>query len=515
MSELEANKINSSCGTSQIIDNTFLCVFINDYIKKFRSHNKDEFVITISGLNSFISQDDTILNCVFEQLKQNKFTIETVGDEKSINDIEINCKNTTKNSSYNFKYQIQDIPTLIELSSKTDLPLIGIIIIKIVAQIICKIKTLYKAIVLDLDDTLWFGTLSEIRIDEIRKNLGTEKGVSFIDFMKLVKSLGNELGIFIAICSRNNSKEVESAINELNEDIFPLKNQIDFIIANDNDKSENIKIIANQLSILPSSIVFIDDNQLVRDEVKSKLPEVFVPEWNNHNELVNKLIAGCLFERNELSTSSRNRRKEYKDLQAERKQNSLPQLLIKVNDDSEHIQAKKLYSKSNQFKLVSEEIDYSNTKSLYFEVFRQNGENIGVCSTITYYLSDNSKCVILNWAISCRYFEIGLEELIILYLLENITSREMYFACQYNIENKKVQDFIGKYYGQIISDSSDSVPTDSDIFINHFNDDYHFVKLLTNLVNAKKHFNVYWIDTHYTSKELLIKNTNLRLFEFN
>lgn len=87
----------------------------------------------------------------------------------------------------------------------------------------------------------------------------------------------------------------------------------------------------------------------------------------------------------------------------------------------------------------------------------------------------------------------------------------MYFACQYNKENKKVQDFINKYYGEIISDSCDSVPTDSDIFINHFNDDYHFVKLLTNLRNSKKHFNVYWIDTHSPNKDLLIKNTNLRL----
>ena len=84
MAESETKNINSLC---QIIDNPFLCVYINDYIRKFRSYNEDEFVITISGLTCFISQDDTILNFLFEQLKQNKFTIETVGDEKSINDI--------------------------------------------------------------------------------------------------------------------------------------------------------------------------------------------------------------------------------------------------------------------------------------------------------------------------------------------------------------------------------------------------------------------------------------------
>ena len=71
---------------------------------------------------------------------------------------------------------------------------------------------------------------------------------------------------FITICSRNDSKMIETAFEALDENIFPLKNQVDYIIANNNDKSENIKIIANQLSILPRSIVFIDDNQIIRDD---------------------------------------------------------------------------------------------------------------------------------------------------------------------------------------------------------------------------------------------------------
>ena len=29
------------------------------------------------------------------------------------------------------------------------------------------------------------------------------------------------------------------------------------------------------------------------------------------------------------------------------------------------------------------QIEYSDTRSLYFEVYRQNGENLGVCSAIT------------------------------------------------------------------------------------------------------------------------------------
>jgi len=451
MTESETIKKKSPCRNTQKIDNTFLNVYINDNIKKFRYYNNDQFIITISGLNSFISQHDPILNHLFEQLQINKFTIENIGDNKIINDIEINYKNVTTSSSYNFKYQIQNIPTLIELSSKTDLPLIALIIIKIVAQIICRTKTLYKAIVLDLDDTLWFGTLAEIGVDEIRKNMETEKGLSFIYFMKFIKTLAVELGIYIAICSRNNFKTVESAINELSDELFPLKNNIDLIIANDNDKSENIKLIANKLSILPSSILFIDDNQLVRDEVKKQLSEVFVPEWSNHNELVTKLIAGCFFDRFEMSLDSQNRRKEYKIIQTARTQNSLPALSIKIIEDNEHIESVKLYSKSNQFKFFNIDDNFGKeAKSVYFEIFRENGENLGICAAITYIFNDKTMQII-NWALSCRYFEIGVEEFILNFIHNIANKNKILIKYEDSGINKKVRELILKYSDTFIS----------------------------------------------------------------
>lgn len=494
------------------IDNVFLRVYIIDFVKKFRDYNSDEFLVVINGLKNFIPKDDQLFDELLEELKQLNFTIEIEGNQESIDEINITCKNVTKDTTYNFKYEVQNLPAIVEISSKTDIPVIGIFVTKIVAQIISKTKIIYKAIVIDLDDTLWNGTLSEVGIDKIKENLQSEQGTTFISFMKFVKSLANELGIFITICSRNDSKLVESTIEKLDDYIFPLKHQIDCIIANNNDKSENILIIAKQLSILPNSIVFIDDNQLVRDEVKNKLPDVFVPDWKNHNELVTQLITGCIFERVELSLNSQSRRKQYKILQAERKQNTLPELWIKVNDDNEHIQAMKLYSKSNQFKLVSEQIDYSNTKSLYFEVYRQNGENLGICSAITYSILNGTKCIILNWAISCRYFEIGLEEFIILYLLKGLINQSLYFACQFNTENKKVKEFIDKYYGKTITDSGDSIASDDDITINHFKNDSNFVELLENLRYSKYNFNVYYIDNYSPDDtDLLTKNTKLKL----
>jgi FkbH-like protein len=445
MAKSEKIITNAVCHRCQNIDNSFLYIYINDFVKKFRDYNKDEFIIVISGLKMFIPKDDMGLTWLFEQLNENNFIIEFEGNEENINEIDITCKNITKDTYFNFKYQIQNIPTIIELSSKTDIHAVGIIIIKIVAQIISKLKILYKAIVLDLDDTLWKGTVSEVGTDKIRENMITEKGTPFIEFMKFVKTLGNELGIFIAICSRNDSKMVESIIDKLDDNIFPLKNQIDFIIANNNDKSENIRIIAQQLSILPSSIVFIDDNQIVRDEVKRKLTEVFVPEWKNHNELITKLIAGCIFERGELSLNSQNRRKQYRIIQTERIQNSLPKLTVKVINDDKHTESIKLYSKSNQFKFSRNDDNFNDdTKSLFFEITRENGENLGICSAITFSHTYNT-LQIHNWAISCKYFEIGLEEFILLYIQKTANANKIFINHQHTEYNQKVGEMLIKY----------------------------------------------------------------------
>jgi FkbH-like protein len=427
------------------IDNPFLFVYINNFVKKFRDYNNDEFIIAISGIKKFINEDDKVLTYLFEQLKENNFNIELEGKVESINHIDITCKNITKDTTNNYKYQIQNLPTIVELSSKTDIPAVGIIIMKIVAQIICKLKILYKAIVLDLDDTLWKGTLSEFGLDKIREDMHSKKGAPFIEFMKFVKTLANELGIFITICSKNDSKMVESAVEELDDTIFPLKNQIDYIIANNNDKSENIRLIAEHLSILPSSIVFIDDNQIVRDEVKRKLTEVFVPEWENHNELVTKLVAGCIFERIELSLNSQNRKKQYRIIQTERKQNLLPKLSVKVINDKEHTESIKLYSKSNQFKFSPNNNNYNDdSKSLYFEIIRDNGDNLGICSAITFSQTDNT-FHIYNWAISCRYFEIGLEECILLFIHKMSSATRVFINYQQSEFNQKVSDMLAKY----------------------------------------------------------------------
>lgn len=154
--------------------------------------------------------------------------------------------------------------------------------------------------------------------------------------------------------------------------------------------------------------------------------------------------------------------------------------------------------------------DCKNVKSIYFELFRENGDSLGICSALTYHYSDNY-CSILNWAISCRFFEIGLEEFIITYFVNTVGNNDIHFACQIKDRNQKINDWIDKYYGYVFTDSCDSVPYDDDIVINHFDYDLPFQKLLINLRNQKHRYNVCWINSIDTLKD----KTNLKLFTNN
>ena len=87
--KIEINVASQDC---QKTDNSFLSVYINDFVKKFRSYNSDEFLIAITGVKSYIDKDEMLLTSLLGQLKENRFNIEFKGNEESICQIGIVCK---------------------------------------------------------------------------------------------------------------------------------------------------------------------------------------------------------------------------------------------------------------------------------------------------------------------------------------------------------------------------------------------------------------------------------------
>lgn len=436
--------------------NKYIDVYINNYVRQFCSFITSNYIVNIGGVAGFIAADDHDLSFLLRKLQTYGFEVTISNGQDTIDEIQVEYTVRGNANDELFGYKIENLASTIYLSSKTGISIVGILVMQIISEIICKSKILYKAVILDLDDTIWKGTLAEDGIDAIKQNLRSNDAIPFIGFMRFIQALAKELGLYIAICSRNDNEKVLSAIDRLDENEFPLKGQIDCIVANYNDKSKNIKAIAQKLSILTSACVFIDDNKIVRDEVRQNLPEVFVPDWDNHDELLTLLLTCGAFDRFELSLKSKNRKRLYAVLQQEREKSYLPQLLVKVSDDINHAEAMRLYAKSNQFKFSEKKEHYEKSRSLIFEIYRDNGENLGVCSAVTY-AESKQNIHVLNWAISCRYFEIGLEEYILMYIFVLANNRTITFAFDNTGFNGKAVELIEKYKDFFIENKNGNI----------------------------------------------------------
>jgi FkbH-like protein len=153
------------------------------------------------------------------------------------------------------------------------------------------VKSVYgkskKCLVLDLDNTLWGGTIGDDGLENIILGRDHPAGEAFLDFQRYVKDLQRR-GIILAACSKN---DIESAREGFSHPDSILKLE-DFSAfkANWNPKPDNIREIAAELNIGLDAIVFVDDNPAERTLVADQLPDVAVPELGSDVSLFAEII---------------------------------------------------------------------------------------------------------------------------------------------------------------------------------------------------------------------------------
>ncbi len=133
-----------------------------------------------------------------------------------------------------------------------------------------------KCLVLDCDNVLWGGILSEDGIENIK--LGRSGlGRVYQDFQRFLLTLYHH-GIILAICSKNDLSDVIKMFHDHNEMILKEEHIACFMV-NWGNKPDNIRKITEILNIGLESMVFIDDSQIEIEAVKSMLPEVTVIQY--------------------------------------------------------------------------------------------------------------------------------------------------------------------------------------------------------------------------------------------
>jgi FkbH-like protein len=294
-----------------------------------------------------------------------------------------------------------------------------------------------RALVLDLDNTLWGGVVADDGLEGIVLGQGSAEGEAFLAVQRHALELRRR-GVMLAVCSKN-LEDIAREPFRSHPDMLLREEHISSFIANFDDKATNIARTARALDLDPSALVFLDDNPAERELVRSVLPFVMVPELGvDPAHFVRALAASGFFEHLPLTADDTGRaaayqaRAEAKALQAvigdyDAYLRSLEmELTISPFDAIGQARITQLIQKSNQFNLTTKrysEIDIAaiakDSARLGWQVrLKDRFADHGMISVV---IVEKGKYTwsIDTWIMSCRVLERGVERAIMRELARN------------------------------------------------------------------------------------------------
>ncbi len=336
-----------------------------------------------------------------------------------------------------------------------------------VAQSVANIvKSIYgknkKALVLDLDNTLWGGIVGDDGIEGIKIGMEVSKGQVFTEFQSYCKKL-KDIGVILAIDSKN---EMANALAGLNHPDGVLKPD-DFvdIKANWNPKDQNLKEIADELTLGVDSFVFVDDNPAEREIVSAQLPGVAVPLMDTAENYIKVLDHSGYFEVTSLSAEDIKKTDMYhakaKASKAEATFADYGEYLDSLRmtayiDDFKTVYIQRiaqLTNKSNQFNLTTLRCTEDDIK-----IMQKSSDYVCLCGRLTDKFADNGLVTVVIvqkaedifhirlWLMSCRVLKRGMEDTMMNALVEEAQRYSVSKIIGYyypTVKNSMVKDFYG------------------------------------------------------------------------
>ncbi len=175
------------------------------------------------------------------------------------------------------------------------------------------IKAIYgknkKAVVLDLDNTLWGGVVGDDGVDNIKVGMDLPSGQVYSEFQEYLK-MHKDLGVLLTVCSKNDYENAEAGLNHPEGTLRP--DDFTVIKANWENKDRNIAETADELNLLAESFVFADDNPAEREIVREQLKGIAVPEMDGAENYIRIFDRNRYFEVVALSEDDRRRGEMYK-----------------------------------------------------------------------------------------------------------------------------------------------------------------------------------------------------------
>ena len=296
----------------------------------------------------------------------------------------------------------------------------------VAAQVKASLGLSKKAVVCDLDNTLWGGIIGDDGLNGIKIGQENADAEAFSDLQHYLKAL-HQRGVLLAVCSKNEDENARLGFTHP-DSVLGLKDFSAFE-ANWNNKDLNIETIAKTLNIGLDSLAFLDDNPSERNLVSNTHPAVAVPDiGDNITDYIRYLDKACLFELISLNKEDIQRADMYAQNQQRQQLQSQHQnygdyllslnmqATIKPFDDVSLERVAQLTNKTNQFNLTTYRYGFQEMES-----FMQSSSHITLYGRLTDKFGDNGivsvvvgeqKADALHiqlWLMSCRVFKRDLE----------------------------------------------------------------------------------------------------------
>lgn len=280
-----------------------------------------------------------------------------------------------------------------------------------------------KAIVVDLDNTLWKGVIGEDGVEGIELGIETPEGMMYSEFQEYLKNV-RDRGILLNISSKNEAGAAELGFSHPSSVL--KMTDVTIVKCNWDRKSENVRNMSDQLNLNTDSFVFIDDNPAEQEEVKSNIPEITVLPAKEPSDMRKILDWSGYFEITNYSKEDLQRSDLYKEnvlrekaLQEGNYQDYLKKLKMKAEfakvSSANVDRVTQLINKTNQFnltglRLVRAEVEQfaKDNISICGTLVDKYGNN-GLVSVILGEIWDNHTVVISLWIMSCRVFKRQME----------------------------------------------------------------------------------------------------------
>ncbi len=332
------------------------------------------------------------------------------------------------------------------------------------------IKSIYgkrrKCLVVDLDNTLWGGIIGDDGVNNIQIGKETTVGEAYSRFQQYIKEL-KDAGVILAVCSKNDPNIAREGFLKHPDSILKLEDFAVFI-ANWNPKPQNITEIADVLNIGLDSLVFIDDDPVEREMVKSQLSMVEVPNLiDTVATFIDYIDREGYFEPVKILKEDLEKTKYYKDnIKREKLQGSFENyddFLKSLNMKAEIEAFKPVYldritqitNKTNQFNFTTERYTLANIEAiainpqyitLYGRLIDKFGDN-GVISTIIGNIKKDELHIDL-WLMSCRVFNRGMEYAMFDDLVDKCKRRGIKKIIGYYYKTAK-NEIVSQKYGEL------------------------------------------------------------------